>query len=133
MTETTEMVAQEQSIIENVSDQTLAQVVADGIKYEFQKYVLVKPLAVDMVKKVVTMPVKIEDEFDAEGEPVMEMKESEVEIESIFRRGIVIKSIHAGYNVGDTIVYPNRRSMDFDLIKDSALVEPFDIVAKIPA
>jgi hypothetical protein len=124
--------------IENVSDETLANIVSEGIKYDFTRYILVKPLEIQMVLKPLTAPQPT-GEKDENGDDILEMVKTEVETESTFRRGIVL-SVPATVkvaglngavelNVGDTIVFPNKRSMDFDLFKDSALVEPFDVVA----
>lgn len=49
-------------------------------------------------------------------------------------KGIVL-SIPIGTDstikVGDTIVYPKKFAKDFDLFKDSQLVKPYDVVAKV--
>ena len=135
-----EVVTEEQSYhkIENVSDETLANIVSEGIKYDFTKFILVKPLEIQLVMKPLTAPQPT-GELDENGEEVLEMVKTEVETESTFRRGVVL-SIPASVKenklngtidlkVGDIIIFPNKRSMDFDLFKDSALVEPFDVVA----
>lgn len=55
---------------------------------------LVKPLAPIMFKKIKNVPVQT-DELDEDGKPLMKMEEQEVEVESIFREGVVI--IHRMY------------------------------------
>ena len=54
--------------------------------------------------------------------------------QSDFAKGIVL-SIPIGTDstikVGDTIVYPKKFAKDFDLFKDSQLVKPYDVVAKV--
>lgn len=135
-----EVITEEQSYhkIENISDETLANIVSEGIKYDFTKFILVKPLEVQLVMKPLTAPQPT-GELDENGEEILEMVKTEVETESTFRRGVVL-SIPANVKenklngnidlkVGDIIIFPNKRSMDFDLFKDSALVEPFDVVA----
>lgn len=135
-----EVITEEQSYhkIENISDETLANIVSEGIKYDFTRFILVKPLEVQLVMKPLTAPQPT-GELDENGEEILEMVKTEVETESTFRRGAVL-SIPANIKenklngnidlkVGDIIIFPNKRSMDFDLFKDSVLVEPFDVVA----
>lgn len=135
-----EVITEEQSYhkIENISDETLANIVSEGIKYDFTKFILVKPLEVQLVMKPLTAPQPT-GELDENGEEILEMAKTEVETESTFRRGVVLSiPAHIKENklngnidlkVGDIIIFPNKRSMDFDLFKDSVLVEPFDVVA----
>jgi len=131
--------------IENMGNEELATVIEAKLGYSFAKQILVKPLPVEKVFKTLTVPTATEEmEEDEEGNkiPVMEMKETQVETESMLRKGVVIsipESLKANdnkfagmtINLGDTIVFPNKRSMDFDLFKDSALVDAFDVIAKV--
>ena len=142
----TEEVAQEQSVndtvIENMDNRTLANVVADKLEYDFATLILVKPLPVEMTYKTLTVP-EDSGEKSEDGEAIMQMTIKEVETESLFRKGVVLSiplslqklkengtSTGIDYTIGDTIVYPSKRSMDFDLFKDSALVAPFEVIAK---
>ena len=54
-----------------------------------------------------------------------------------FRKGIVLR-LPSGYQwqdennhpeVGDVVAYPRKASIDFDLFKDSQLVNPYNVVA----
>lgn len=73
-------------------------------------------------------------EKDEEGFNKYEVKTHTKEVESDFTKGIVL-SIPIGTDstikVGDTIVYPKKFAKDFDLFKDSQLVKPYDVVAKV--
>lgn len=129
----------QEQFIENMGNDVLAVNIADKLGYEFSKYVLVKPMPIEKVFKTLTVP-EDSGEKDAEGEPIMQMTIKEVETDSKLRRGVVISIPVSIQSItdkqlivkpGDIIVYPNTRSIDFDLYKDSALVEPYDIVAKV--
>ena len=76
----------------------------------------------------------IPDGKDEEGFNKYEVKTHTKEVESDFAKGIVL-SIPIGTDstikVGDTIVYPKKFAKDFDLFKDSQLVKPYDVVAKV--
>lgn len=122
-------------MVNDVSDESLLKVVTDGIKYRFKKDILVKPLDPIKVKRIMNIPVKTE-EVDEEGQPIMEMKQEEVDVDSTFREGIVLAlptEAHCGDNllVGSKVVYTNKYAIDFDLFKDSVLVKPYDVVAVI--
>lgn len=121
--------------LENMSNETLANVVAKSIKYRFPKAILVKPLEAEKVTKTLTVP-EDSGEKDENGDPIMQMTIKQVEVDSVYRKGIVIAMPTStgdanlyDVKIGDTIVYPDRYAVDFDLYKDSALVEPFYIVA----
>ena len=130
-----------ETVIENVDNVTLANIVADKVNYEFANMVLVKPMDVEMVFKTLTVP-EDSGEKDEEGEPVMQMTIKQIETESLLRKGVVLatpasfkategKEGMLVLNVGDIVVYPNKRSIDFDLFKDSALVPYYEILAKV--
>lgn len=131
------MTTEEQVIdsLENVSNEKLAEIVSSGLIYEMTKDVLIKPLDVIKIKKVVNTPVETE-ELDEDGKKLMAMEEKEVDVDSMFRSGIIL-SLPSGVSydetlkVGMEVVYPFKYSIDFDLFKDSVLVKPYDIVAKI--
>ena len=55
-------------------------------------------------------------------------------MESDFAKGIVLAiptSIECSVSVGEVIVYPKKFAKGFDLFKDSQLIKPYDIVAKV--
>ena len=136
---------QEQSVniaaIENVGNDVLANAISSKVKYDFAKHILIKPLEVEKVYKTLTVP-EDSGEKDEEGEPIMQMTIKQVETESILRTGVIV-SIPANlksndnkwagmeFVIGDVIVFPKNRMIDFDLFKDTALVEPFDVIGKL--
>ena len=129
-------------------DQTaVAQTVSDKLEYEFRNMFLVKPLDPIKVKKEFDTPVPITDvpEKDKDGVEAVDFEEVKTEIKEVdsdFRTGIVLK-IHHDYSlrvdddkfqemdikVGDTIVYKAVAGKNFDLFKDSQLVNQYDIIA----
>jgi len=131
---------QEQSQIENVDNSVLAEVVAGKLEYEFAQMILVKPMPVEKVFKTLTVP-EPSGEKDEEGEDIMQMTIKQVETESLLRKGVVLsiptslsavegKVAGMVINVGDIIVYPNKRSVDFDLFMDSQLIPAYEVMAK---
>ena len=129
--------------VEQVDNEVLAQSVSDAIKYDILKDVLVKPLEPIMLEKEIQVPKVKEvttNTEDSEGVgSIQEYDELETKIEQIksaFRRGIVLKvptdiaeGITFKFKVGDTVLYNERMAKDFDVLKDSQLVKPYDIVA----
>ncbi len=109
------------------------ETVVNGLEYSFEKDILVKPLAPIMVTKVFTDQIRTGEMHDV-GFNKYEVKTHTKEVESDFAKGIVL-SIPIGTDstikVGDTIVYPKKFAKDFDLFKDSQLVKPYDVVAKV--
>lgn len=118
--------------LDNVSDEVLASNISENLGYTMIKDILVKPLDVLKVKRLVNVPVKTE-ELDEEGQPVMEMKQEEVEVDSSFRVGVVFglpeNGVPTGVELGTKVVYPNKYAMEFDLFKDSVLIKTYDIIA----
>lgn len=129
-------VQEQLNTIENVDEQVLADFVSSKIKYEFAKSFLVKQMPVHMIDKTIKVPTP-NGEVDEEGNELTDIKEEQVQVESVLRTGIVLK-VPASltkindetYKVGDKVVYRNLRATDFDLIKDAALVDPFDVICK---
>lgn len=112
----------------------LAKSVSERINYKFLKDILVKPLEVVKVKKEVSVPVVKETTNDPEFGEVHEYDEvekKEMEVDSAYRKGIVLKvpSNIEDIFVGDVIIFNDRFSSEFDLLKDSRLVKPYDIIA----
>ena len=105
----------------------------NGLEYSFEKDILVKPLNPIMITKEYTEQIPT-GEKDEEGFNKYETKTHTKEVESDFAKGIVL-SIPTGADstvkVGDTIVYPKKFAKDFDIFKDSQLVKPYDVVAKV--
>lgn len=101
---------------------------------------IVKPMEDEYVEKVITKPVDT-GKKDENGYIISESKEEKESVLTTFRKGIVLR-LPVGYQwpdpnshpeVGDIVAYPRRQSTDFDLFKDSQLVNPYNVVAFIPA
>lgn len=135
---------------ELIDQKQLAEDLSSKINATFRSQFLVKPLPPTMVKKKVSTPVpapKEEQKGKVDGIDAVdykEVKEEIKEVESRFRRGVVIKvpteylaqqysEIEAvkvarlPIEVGDVIVY--NYGTDYDLLKDSQLVSNYDVVA----
>ena len=111
------------------------ETVIEGIEFTFEKDVLVKPLEPVMITKEYEEQIPT-GEQDEEGFNKYEVKKHSKEIESDFARGIVLAvptQVESSIKLGDTVVYPKKFAKDFDLFKDSQLVKPYDIVAKVKA
>lgn len=132
-------------------DQTiLAEDVSGKIKYEMCKEILVKPLPITKIKRVVQKPVPAAVTND-DGLDITEYDEvetEEIEVDSNFREGIILKvpgqgkvsgqgnkvpgqcnNLDDSFKIGDTIVYNHRFAIDFDILKDTQLVKLYDIIA----
>ena len=124
----------------------LAQSIEKGIKYEFAKEFLVKPLPKKKIKKSFTVPVKSEAQQgkDQNGIDAVDYDTAEEikEVDSVFSEGVILK-LPTSYvsqknndkygdnlpdiEVGDVVVY--RYANYFDLFKDTQLVSMYDVVA----
>lgn len=121
-----------------MEDKVLESVVSE-IKYAFERDMLVKPLEPVMIKKEVTSP-QLTGEKDKEGNELYDTKTEIKEVESDFSKGIIL-AIPPSYDltpveiktlkIGDTVVYNKKFAKDFDLYRDSQLVKPYDVVAKV--
>lgn len=135
---------------ELIDQKKLAEDIASKITLTLKSQFLVKPLPPTMVKKKVSTPIPA-PEKDQKGEvdgvkavDYNEVKEEIKEMESRYKRGVVIKvpteylaqqysEIEAvkiarlPIEVGDIIVY--NYGAEYDLLKDSQLVSNYDIVA----
>lgn len=109
------------------------ETVIEGIEYTFEKDILVKPLEPVMITKEYEEQIPT-GEQDDEGFNKYETKKHTKEVESDFAKGIVLAvptTVELNIQVGETVVYPKKFAKDFDLFKDSQLVKPYDIVAKV--
>lgn len=123
-----------------MDNKELLKSVTDRLEYLVIKDMLVKPLEDEYVSKEIISPIPTGNK-DEDG---VEEYDSESKIEEVlttFRKGIVLAS-PSGYQwadpdnhpkVGDIVVYPRKAAIDFDLFKDSQLVNPYNIVAYIEA
>jgi hypothetical protein len=131
-TDVTPIVPQEQ-VIENVVKDS-----ADN--YEFANMILVKPLDVVKVFKTLTTP-EDSGEKDEEGAPIMHMVIKQVETDSLLRKGTVVSIPYSitvtsdsnkwmPISIGDIVVFPDKRSIDFDLVEGTALIPLYEVLAK---
>lgn len=131
---------------EKIIDQSeLANDVASKIPYEFVDSFLVKLLDPIKVKKEFQVPVSKDDKpkKDKNGIEAVDFEETKTEtkeVESDYRKGVVLKvpysfttmSDKGGFpdiKPGDIVVFRDPSTRFFDLLKDSKLVRLFDIVA----
>ena len=132
---------------EKIIDQSqLVEDIAKKISYEFSKDFLVKPLEPVMVQKQFDKPVATEaapkaDENGVEAVDYDKVETEVKEVESDFRKGVVIK-VPFEYKQtmaddkypsmpiepGNIIIYPARSGKWFDLLKDTQPVRFYDIV-----
>lgn len=123
----------------------LANDLSGKIEYDFNREFLVKPLEPVMVKKEFSKPVAESEKptKDENGIEAVDYKDVETEVkevESDFKRGVVLKIPHEykqqlegdkyipmDIKVGDVIVY--KYGKWFDLLKDTQLVSVYDVVA----
>ena len=111
------------------------ETVVEGIEFAFEKDILVKPLEPVMITKEYEEQIPT-GEKDEEGFNKYEVKKHTKEVESDFAKGIVLAvptAVETLVQIGDTVVYPKKFAKDFDLFKDSQLVKPYDIVARVKA
>lgn len=116
---------------------TLAEGIANSIKFSVLKDVLIKPLDPIMIEREFEVPAetKTVEEDGVEIQEYAEVKKEIREVESAFAKGIILLTPpYVGeqpwpFKAGDTIYYNKRMSVEFDVLKDSRLVKPYDIVA----
>ena len=127
-----------------IDQSVLAEDVASKIPYSFRDFFLVKPLDPVKVKKEFSTPVVKENaatsvKDDIEAQDYDEVKTEVKEVDSDYRRGIVLKSPvwypteemkeNEVINTGDVVLFKDTAGMFFDLVKDSKIIRLYDIVA----
>ena len=118
----------------NIDQDKVLDDVINKIDYTMIKDILVKPLDTPKVMKHIVEQIptdKVDEETKA---TIYETKESDKEVDSAFRKGIVLRlpsnmPDNSPIEVGDIVVFPYKFSIDFDLFKDSMLVKPYDVIA----
>lgn len=125
-------------------DHKIAEDLNKKVTYTFIRQFLVKPLPLKKVKKEFSTPVtkNVTKKDGVEAADYDDVKVETKEVDSDWREGIVIK-VPAEYQKlidnktvetiipGDTIIYKDVYAQYFDLYKDSQLVSPYDIIAKV--
>ena len=124
-------------------DQTpLAESVSSKIEYSFLDNFLVKQLDPIKVKKEFSKPVSDnKPNVDKNGIKAVDYDKIETEVketDSDFRKGVIIKIPMSyermetkpyDFKIGDVILFKDSRAGYFDLLKDSRLLNYYDIVA----
>ena len=124
-------------------DQTpLAESVSLKIEYNFLDNFLVKQLDPIKVKKEFSKPVSNnKPNVDENGIKAVDYDKIETEVketDSDFRKGVIIKIPMSyermetkpyDFKIGDVILFKDSRAGYFDLLKDSRLLNYYDIVA----
>ena len=108
------------------------ETVVNGIKWEVLKDVLVKPLPAIMVTKEFTEQVpngKVDEDGFNEYDTKTETKEVESDLATCILLQIFSFLLDVKFKVGDTVAYNKKFAMYFDLLKDTQLVKPYDIIA----
>ena len=128
---------------EKIIDQSvLAEDVSSQIKYQFLDYFLIKPLDPIKVKKEFSTPVDTtvrKDENGIEAQDYKEVMTEVKEVDSDYRRGIVLKrplyyesndsnTAYLDIKIGDTVIFRDTVGLRFDLLKDSRLLRQYDIL-----
>ena len=125
-------------------DHKIAEDLNKKVTYTFIRQFLVKPLPLKKVKKEFSTPVTkdVTKKDGVEAADYDDVKVETKEVDSDWREGVVIK-VPTEYQKmienktvesiipGDTIVYRDRCAQYFDLYKDSQLIAPYDIIAKV--
>ena len=125
------------------TDQTpLAESVSSKIEYNFLDNFLVKQLDPIKVKKEFSKPVSNnKPNVDENGIKAVDYDKIETEVketDSDFRKGVIIKIPMSyermetkpyDFKIGDVVLFKDSRAGYFDLLKDSRLLNYYDIVA----
>lgn len=113
----------------------LAKSIESFLGYKFTMNILIKPLDKIMVKKEITEMIPT-GERDENGINQYETKTEIKDVESKFAKGIIISipvtldsEQWGGLEVGDEILYIGAQGTDFDVYKDSKLVNIGSVVA----
>lgn len=118
------------------NQQDILKTVIDGLVYIPTKDMIVKPLEDEYVEKEIIKPVET-GKKDENGYDINDTETVKEKVLTTFRKGIVLR-LPSGYQwqdennhpeVGDVVAYSRKASINFDLFKDSQLVNPYNVVA----
>lgn len=125
-----------------IDQMPLAESVSSKIEYDFLDNFLVKQLDPIKVKKEFSKPVSDnKPNVDENGIKAVDYDKIETEVketDSDFRKGVIIKIPMSyermetkpyDFKIGDVILFKDSRAGYFDLLKDSRLLNYYDIVA----
>lgn len=130
---------------ELIDQSQLATEVGEKIKYQFLDYFMVKPLEPVKVKKEFSKPVSTgtpaKDKNGVEAQDFDDVETEVKEVDSDFRKGVVIKlpmyysepvdpehPTTRPINIGDVVIFRDAAGLRFDLVKDSRLLRQYDIL-----
>lgn len=117
----------------NNTEDLLLKETLEKIEYTLFKDVLVKTLSPIRVEKPITEQIPI-GELDEMGYQKYDTKTEVKEVDSDWSIGVVLQiPAECGeqpYKVGDTVIYNGRMAKDFDLIRNTNLVRPYDVIGK---
>ena len=122
----------------NTEDKELLNTVLSKLEFQFIKDILVKPLLEEYIEKVITKPINT-GETDENGYQITDSETVTEKVPTTFKKGVVL-AIPANYQwtdpnylpeVGDVIAYSRKSTIEIDLVKDSQLVNPYNVVAFI--
>lgn len=125
-----------------IDQSPLAESVSEQIKYQFLDFFLVKPLDPIKVKKEFSKPVStgtpVKDANGVEAQDFDNVETEVKEVNSDYRRGIVLKRPlyyenskdlgNAEIKIGDVVIFRDAAGLQFDLLKDSKLLRQYDIL-----
>lgn len=122
----------------NTEDKELLNTVLSKLEFQFIKDILVKPLPEEYIEKEITKPINT-GETDENGYQITDSETVTEKVPTIFKKGIVLAiPVNCQWTdpnnhpeVGDIIAYSRKSTIDFDLFKDSQLVNPYNVVAFI--
>lgn len=130
-----EEVVELEQIGDNTENKSTLDTVLEGIKYDFAKHLLVKPLDKIMVSKEITS-MKDNGETNENGEIEYETETETKEVESLWREGIVLKTpvgMETTYKPGDKVVFHSKSAIEFDLFKTSVLLDVYQVIGTVNA
>lgn len=121
-----------------MEQEKILNTVIEKLEYIPIKDMLLKPLKDEYVEKEITKPVQT-GKKDENGYEITDSKTVKEKVLTTFKKGVVL-ALPKGYQwmdeknhpeVGDVAIYARKSAIDFDLFKDSQLVNPYNVVAYI--
>lgn len=116
----------------------ILETVISKLDYIPTKDIIIKPLEDEYVEKEITKPVQT-GKKDENGYEITDSETTKEKVLTTFKKGIVL-ALPKGYQwqdennhpeVGDIVAFPRKSAIDFDLFKNSQLVNPYNVVAFI--
>lgn len=123
-----------------MEQKNILDAVINGLIFTPTKDMLVKPLEDEYIEKEITKPVDT-GKKDENGFEITDTETVTEKVLTTFKKGIVLR-LPEGYEwpsegehpeVGDVVVFGRKYGIDFDLFKNSQLVNPYNVVAFVKA